>query len=69
MPAPQPGPDVEPGRRPPWWRRVLSAVARSIFGRLVGRRNPRGTYRELGREWRTNRRVRGMNRRQALRAT
>lgn len=68
MPAPDITPDDEPdGRRPPWWRRAVSAALRTAFGRLVGRRNPRGTYRELGREWRTNRRA-GMTRRQAARA-
>lgn len=51
MPAPQNIMDTEPdgrGRRPPWWRRALAAVLRSLArGRGA---NPEGTYRSLGRE-------------------
>ena len=76
MPKPDNTPDEEPddrGTRPPWWRRALAAVLRSIGSRIPGirrrvSRNPQGTYRELGREWRGNR-ASGMTRRQALRAT
>ena len=64
MPAPQNVADTEPdnnnrprplppgpgGRRPPWWRRALSAVIRSIGRPFGARRNERGTYRGLGRE-------------------
>ena len=61
------------GNRPPWWRRALAAVLRSIARVIPGvrsrvSRNPSGTYRSLGREFRDNRRS-GMTRRQALRAT
>lgn len=76
MPKPDTTPDEEPdnrGSRPPWWRRALAAVLRSIGSRIPGirrrvARNAPGTYRELGREWRGNRQS-GMTRRQALRAT
>jgi hypothetical protein len=69
-------PDIEPdnrGTRPPWWRRALAAVLRTIARAIPGvrnrvSRNPQGAYRSLGREFRDNRRS-GMTRRQALRAT
>lgn len=78
MPQPDDTPDVEPtpasrGDRPPWWRRALAAVLRSIakvipgLNRRVARNEP-GAYRSLGREWRGNR-ASGMTRREALRAT
>lgn len=53
MPAPRTLIDTEPdgrGRRPPWWRRALAAVIRTLGRPLGTRRNPRGTYRGLGRE-------------------
>ena len=78
MPKPDNTPDEEPdlterGTRPPWWRRALAAVLRSIGSRVPGlrnrvSRNPQGVYRDLGREFRGNRAA-GMTRRQALRAT
>ena len=67
-------PDIEPdvGVRPPWWRRALAAVLRSIARVIPGintrvARNAPGTYRGLGQEWRSNRAA-GLTRRQALRA-
>jgi hypothetical protein len=76
VPQPDDTPDVEPdgrGGRPPWWRRALTAVLRSIAKAIPGlrnrvQRNQPGTYRGLRDEWRGNRRS-GMTRRQALRAT
>lgn len=53
MPAPQNILDTEPdgrGRRPPWWRRALAAVIRTLGRGIGGRGNREGTYRGLGRE-------------------
>ncbi len=56
MPAPRNLLDTEPdgrGRRPPWWRRALAAVVRSLGRPFGARRNQPGQYRSLGREART----------------
>jgi len=76
VPQPDDTPDVEPddrGGRPPWWRRALTAVLRSIARAIPGvrnrvQRNEPGAYRSLGAEYRGNR-AGGMTRREAFRAT
>lgn len=72
MPQPDDTPDTEPddrGGRPPWWRRALTALLRTLGRVLPGvTRNEPGAYRSLGAEWRGNR-AGGMTRREALRAT